>query len=374
MQPGRGARRRRRPGAAQRRLRGRPRVHRGDLRTGRPRRGSGDGCRSDARLGRRRRDRQRGDGARPDAAGLRLPERRAGLATRRGRRGPDRAVGCGRGVRPRRVPLRRRIRRAPVRILGGRRPGAQAAPGGPSLRAGAGRARSPRAFRQPGLGLGAKELPDGLRPRLRAAQVARAHRRPVGGGAGARRNPLRRPGDRRSQRRRAARPRRRVSGRCPDRALPGRAGARAAGEPRREPPAAHQAADPASFPARERPCAAEPRAGRLSPRRHQRPLPLTRGRARLARRRSRPRRRDPGVRQPGGGARAGRRRHAGRLRGADGPVSRPRRGDRGPAPPLARASRLPRADPRPAARPRDRRHLDAAGGHDRGRASSASRP
>ena len=51
-------------------------------------------------------DRQRRDGARPHAARLRLPERRAALAPERRRRRPDRALGRRGGVRPRDLPAR----------------------------------------------------------------------------------------------------------------------------------------------------------------------------------------------------------------------------------------------------------------------------
>ena len=65
----------------------RPGLRRGDHGADRPGGRGRDGRRRDARLARPIADRQRRDGARPDPAGLRLPERRAGLATRRrGRR------------------------------------------------------------------------------------------------------------------------------------------------------------------------------------------------------------------------------------------------------------------------------------------------
>ena len=191
------------------------------------------------------------------------------------------------------------------------------------LRAGRRGARRPRALRHAGLGLGAKELPDGLRPRLRAAQVARADRRPVARGCCARDgDPLRGPGDRRPQRRRAARPPRRLSGRAP-RPSP----TRPSWSSRRRRAPARTCCGASSGAARLRsrprgaPARPSSRAGRLSPRRHQRPLALTRGRARLARRRGR-----LDVVVPGSGnleAALGpvARRHAGRLRGADGAVA-----------------------------------------------------
>ena len=325
--------------------------------------GSGDGRRGDARLGRRRRDRQRRDGARPDPAGLRLPERRAGLATRRGRRGSD---------RPRPRPRRSTAPRSALpagSTSGCSRTGrtstwCSGCAGGLPLRAGSRSARRSRAFRQPGLGLGAKELPDGLRPRLRAAQVARAHRRPAGRSAGARRNPLRRPGDRRPQRRRAARSRRRVSG------GPRPSPTRPSWSTRRR-----RASAPTSCGASSGGpgCVPVPRAS-VRPTRALAVFHLADT--------SGPSRSleaelgwlggevDLDIVIPG----------AGNLEAALGPVadvtraeyeaptapSRGRGGLTGSLRRLARGSRLPRADPRPAARPRGRRHLDAAGGHDRG--------
>ncbi len=67
-----------------------------------------------------------------------------------------------------------RLRRDAVRVLGGRRPGAEdAGPRGPLL-ARCPRAWHPRPLGHPRVRLVAEELPDGIRPRLRAAQVGRA--------------------------------------------------------------------------------------------------------------------------------------------------------------------------------------------------------
>ena len=66
-----------------------------------------------------------------------------------------------------------RVRRAAVRLLGGRRPRPAAAPRRGAVRAGAGRSRRPRALGDARIGVGRQELPDGIRPRLRAAQVGR---------------------------------------------------------------------------------------------------------------------------------------------------------------------------------------------------------
>ena len=68
-------------------------------------------------------DRQRRHGARPDAPGLGLPQRRAADRVERRGRGSDRALGGRGGLRPLDLPRGRRLRRAPVRLLGGRRPG-----------------------------------------------------------------------------------------------------------------------------------------------------------------------------------------------------------------------------------------------------------
>ena len=87
------------------------------------------------------------------------------------------------------------------------------------------RDRRPRALGHPGLGLGAQELPDGLRARLRAPQVAGGQRPPAGAGARPRGRALRRAGARRSQRRRCPRPDPRLPQRGRARALPGRASA-----------------------------------------------------------------------------------------------------------------------------------------------------
>ena len=142
-----------------------PGLRRADHRADRPGRRRGDGGRRDARLARPVADRQRRDGARPHPARLRLPERRAALAAGDRRRRPDRPLGGRRGLRPLDVPLGRRLRRAALRLLGGRRPGDPPAPPGAALRARPGRARRPRALGDPRLGLGAQELPDGLRAR-----------------------------------------------------------------------------------------------------------------------------------------------------------------------------------------------------------------
>ena len=123
-------------------------------------------------------DRQRRDGARPHPARLRLPQRRAGLSRLDGAvADPIGPSARGGRLRPRDLPLGRRLRRAAVRLLGGRRPGPAAAPARAALRARPRGDRRPRALGDARLGLGAKELPDGLRARLRAAQVAGARRR-----------------------------------------------------------------------------------------------------------------------------------------------------------------------------------------------------
>ena len=137
-------------------------------------------------------DRHRRDGARPDAARLRLAQRRAALGARADRSPSDRAVRRRRRVRPRRLHRGGRLRRAAVRLLGGRRPRPAPAAGRPRLRAGRGRAGRAPALGDPALGLGAQELPDGLRARLRAAQVGRAHPGPGGPDRASGGDPLRR--------------------------------------------------------------------------------------------------------------------------------------------------------------------------------------
>ena len=125
-------------------------------------------------------DRQRRDGARPDAARLRLPERRAGLATRR-RASPTRSA--------RRPPPRRSTARPSSRSAAstsacsptGRTSTWSCGCAGSGYRCAlaAGARGDPRALGDARLGLGAQELPDGLRARLRAAQVGRAHAAPA---------------------------------------------------------------------------------------------------------------------------------------------------------------------------------------------------
>ena len=74
-----------------------------------------------------------------------------------------------------------------------------------------------------GLGLAAQELPDGLRPRLHAAQVGRALEPAAAGeGAGRRRGHLPGPGGHRPERRRHPRPHRGLAGGDPGRRLSGR--------------------------------------------------------------------------------------------------------------------------------------------------------
>ena len=118
-------------------------------------------------------DRQRRDGARPHAARLRLPERRADVAcSAEGAGRSDRALAEGRRLRSRRVPRGRRFRREPLRLLGGRRPDAEAARGGRQMQARARRRRDARALGDARVGLEGEELPDRLRSRLRPAEVA----------------------------------------------------------------------------------------------------------------------------------------------------------------------------------------------------------
>ncbi len=85
-------------------------------------------------------------------------------------RGSDRTLGGRGGVRPLDLPRGRRLRRAPVRLLGGRRPCPATSFPRAALRARPGRDRRPRAFRDARFRLGVKNYLTGLRARLRVAK------------------------------------------------------------------------------------------------------------------------------------------------------------------------------------------------------------
>ena len=120
--------------APQRRLRLRTGIRRGDRGATRSVGRRDDGGGGDARGSPAVPDRHRGDAARPGPARLRLSEWRAGGLSGPGRPGPDRALWRRGGLRPRGVPGCGGLRRDAVRVLGGRRPGAEdAGPRGPLL-------------------------------------------------------------------------------------------------------------------------------------------------------------------------------------------------------------------------------------------------
>ena len=137
-----------------------------------------DGRGRDARLASPGADRHRRHGARPDPARLRLPERRAAVGARRDGRRPDRALGRGGRVRP-----RRRSSPSAASTSGCSPTGRTSTSSLRMLEAG-GRCRlapDARGVHEHSATLGsgsrAQELPDRLRPRLRAAQVGRPARR-----------------------------------------------------------------------------------------------------------------------------------------------------------------------------------------------------
>ena len=202
----------------------------------------------------------RGDAARPNAARLRLPERRAGGVP--GTRRPDPIGPSGAAAA---------FDREAFLAAGGfdeklfaywedvdlvlrmRLEGARCALARDAT-------RRPPPLGHAGLGLAAQELPDGLRPRLHAAQVGRALE-PAAAGEGARRRRrhLPGPGGHRPERRRHPRPHRGLAGGDPGRRLSRR------GPGRR----AHSAGGPQHAPSPPSPPASPPRstagtAGRIA--------------------------------------------------------------------------------------------------------------
>ena len=132
------------------------------------------GVMRDARLARADRDGR--NRARPDAARLRLPERRARCGPRWARSpDPRRPIGGRRRLRPRGVPLGRGLRRADLRLPRGRGSGPAAAAGRRSLPAGAETRRASHEHSATlGAGLGPQGLPGRVRSRLSAPEVERA--------------------------------------------------------------------------------------------------------------------------------------------------------------------------------------------------------
>ena len=188
-------------------------------------------------------DRQRRDRARLDPARVRLPERRA-------RRDPGwagalthRPLRVQRRVLARGVSRDRRLRRAHLRLPRGRGPGAAVAPGGWLLQAGEDGPGSARALRDARVRIPPQGLPDGLGPRLPAAQVERHHPAQAARHRGAGALPRRGTGPGGPKRRRPARQARRAPCGEADRAVSGAAS--------RPPDAALDAAPPlaAPFPA-----------------------------------------------------------------------------------------------------------------------------